>query len=180
MNLNARLVLKRRKQIGGGRRQALLFASVVILPVLAGCSASTDSVFGSSRSATAPAVGTPPPSNVSAEIAGQPGATVPPAPATYASNASVSPVPPAPATYASNASVSPVPPAPAPYGANAPVAAPATYGANASVPPDMSPDRPAAPPAENPFYSLFKSLKDGTEECSLPSEPCDNNHRVQN
>lgn len=173
MSLNSPLVLERRKQIGGVRGQALFFVSSLMLPVLAGCSASTDfasfphqtiaDVFGSSRSATAPL---PPPPNVSAEIAGQPGATVPPAPTTYAPNASVSPAPPAPTTYA----------------ANAPVAqtAPATNSANASVPPGVSPDQPAAPPAENPFYSLYNSLKGGTEQCSLPSEPCDNNHRIQN
>jgi hypothetical protein len=171
MSLNSPLVLESRKQIGGVRGRTLFFISSLV--VLAGCSASSDSagsphqtiadVFGSSRSATAPAVVLPPPPNMSAEVAGQ---TVPHPPATYAPNASVSPTPPASTTYA----------------ANAPVAqtAPATYSANASVPPGASPDQPAAPPAENPFYSLYNSLKDGTEECSLPSEPCENNHRVQN
>jgi hypothetical protein len=139
MHLNGRLAVKRRKQICGVRGRALFFASYVMLPVLAGCSASTDpaglshqtiaDVFSSSRSTTAP---TPTP----------------------------------PATDAANTPVA--------------QAAPSTYGANALVAPGSSPDQPAAPTAENPFYSLYNSLKDGTEECSLPSEPCDNNHRVQN
>jgi hypothetical protein len=34
----------------------------------------------------------------------------------------------------------------------------------------------------NPFsiYSIYDHLSGGRQQCQLPSEPCDNNHRVQN
>ena len=167
MTLNGRLALKGCEQIAAVRAKALFIVSIAMLPVLAGCSASIDfasiphntiaDMFGSSRGAAAV---TPPPQNAAAGIGSQPGATVPPAPATYSVDASAPPLPLAPTTY----------------GANAPV--PQTVSAT-SVSPGVSPDQPAPPPA-NPFYTLYNSLKDGTEVCSLPSEPCDNNHRVTN
>ena len=169
MTLNGRLALKGHERIAAVRGRALFIVSIVILPVLAGCSASTDfasiphnaitDMFGSSRGATEAAV-MPPPQNAAAGVASQPGATVPPAPATYSVAASAPQLPLAPATYGANTSV--------------PQAVSAT-----SVSPGVSPDQPAPPPA-NPFYTLYNSLKDGTEVCSLPSEPCDNNHRITN
>jgi hypothetical protein len=160
MSLSGRLALKGRSQIGAARCKAPFIVSIVMLPVLAGCSASTDlasiphktitDMFGSSRGATEAAAMQPPP-NVSAGIASQPGATVPPAPATHSADASAPPPPLAPATN----------------GANIPV----TQGVPAaSVPPDASPDQPAPPPAK----------KGPTEVCWSPTEPCDNNHRITN
>jgi hypothetical protein len=169
MILNGRLALKGRKQIAAVRGKALFIVSIVMLPVLAGCSASTDfasiphstiaDMFGSSRGAAEAAV-MPPPQNAAAGVASQPGATVPPAPAIRSADASAPPLPLAPTTYGANTSV--------------PQAVSAT-----SVSPGVSPDQPAPPPA-NPFYTLYDSLKGDTEVCSLPTEPCDNNHRVTN
>ncbi len=155
--------LKVRRRVAGRRSRALIVPSITMLLALAGCSSSvsTDStslshktiadLFGSSsRSVPAPVVATPPPSNVSGGIADQAGVPPPAAPATYAANAPAPPVPGAPTTYVANTTV---------------------------PPPASSEQRPAA---QNPFYSLFNSLKGGTQECSLPTEPCDNTHRVQN
>ncbi len=176
------IAIKVRRHVASQRSRALIVASIAMFPALVGCSSSVSSdstspahqaiadLFGSSpRNIPAPAVAMPPPSQVSPETAGAASPTygastpVPPAaPSTYATSASVRPA--APATYAASASVPP--------------AAPPTDAANASVPPPVSPQQPSL--VENAFYSLYNSLKDDTEECSMPSEPCDNSHRVSN
>jgi hypothetical protein len=53
------------------------------------------------------------------------------------------------------------------------------------VHPRYAPPAPYAPyyySSWNPFsiYSIYDHLSGGREQCQLPSEPCDNQHRVQN
>ena len=54
------------------------------------------------------------------------------------------------------------------------------------VPPPTPPPPPPYAPyyysAWNPFsvYSIYDYLSGGRQQCQLPTEPCDNNHRVQN
>jgi len=38
---------------------------------------------------------------------------------------------------------------------------------------------PAYPPSSS-AWAIYQYLKDGTEWCWLPTEPCDNNHRMAN
>jgi len=35
-------------------------------------------------------------------------------------------------------------------------------------------------PRSDSLWALYQYLKDGTEWCWLPTEPCDNNHRMTN
>lgn len=35
-------------------------------------------------------------------------------------------------------------------------------------------------PASSSAWAIYQYLKDGTEWCWLPTEPCDNNHRMTN
>ena len=48
--------------------------------------------------------------------------------------------------------------------------------------PPPSPYAPYYYSAWNPFsaYSIYDHLSGGRQQCQLPSEPCDNQHRVQN
>jgi hypothetical protein len=53
------------------------------------------------------------------------------------------------------------------------------------VHPIYAPPSPYAPyyySAWNPFsaYSVYDHLSGGRQQCQLPTEPCDNNHRVTN
>jgi hypothetical protein len=50
------------------------------------------------------------------------------------------------------------------------------------VHPPPSPYAPYYYSAWNPFsaYSIYDHLSGGRQQCQLPTEPCDNNHRVQN
>lgn len=175
------MAIKVRRLVPSRRSGALVFISIAVFPALAGCSSSFSSdspspahqaiadLFGSApRTAPAPAVAMPPPSNV-------PPATAAAVSPTSAANA---PVPQGtPATYATGA---PVPPAaPATYAASAPVsaAAPSSDTPSASVGPPVAPQES---PAANAFLFFYNSLKDDKEDCSMPSEPCDNSHRVSN
>jgi hypothetical protein len=49
-------------------------------------------------------------------------------------------------------------------------------------PPPPSPNAPYYYSAWNPFsvYSVYDHLSGGRQQCQLPTEPCDNNHRVSN
>lgn len=52
----------------------------------------------------------------------------------------------------------------------------------APPPPPPSPYAPYYYSQWNPFsiYSIYDHLSGGRQQCQLPSEPCDNTHRVQN
>ena len=49
-------------------------------------------------------------------------------------------------------------------------------------PPPASPYAPYyySPWNPNSAYSIYDHLSGGRQQCQLPSEPCDNNHRVSN
>jgi hypothetical protein len=65
------------------------------------------------------------------------------------------------------------------------LARPSKHKAVVVVHPLYAPPPPYAPyyySPWNPFsiYSIYDHLSGGREQCQLPSEPCDNQHRVQN
>ena len=178
--------MKRRRHLIGTHSRAAMIASFILLPGLGGCSfGPSDSASLSrqtaanqtaanmsdtaSRGSPAPAVATPPLSIAAPENAGVPGVPSRTASPIYAANASAPPV--APPASAANAS--------APAAANAAVpSAPPPAAGNASAAPGTSAQSPQ--PTENPFYAIYNSLKDNGPQCAMPTEPCDNIHRIQN
>ena len=164
--------MKHRRHAVSEHCGAVMVASLVLLPALGGCSfGSPDSaslsrqtaadIGSASQSNPAPAAAIPQQSTVSPETAGASGVQARAASSIYAANAAVPSD--APAPNAANASGAQAAPTPA---------------GTASAPPGTLPEPPRQ--AENPFYAIYNSLKDGGEQCAMPTESCDNIHRIQN